>query len=74
MENRPNFLDLPAFKSFEGTLRVPGSKSISNRALLLSALAKGETRLHYLLLKSRFNPINDYSAVILRVIFVCVFT
>ena len=49
MENRPNSLDLPAFKSFEGTLRVPGSKSISNRALLLSALAKGETRLHYLL-------------------------
>ncbi|MEE0876604.1 MAG: 3-phosphoshikimate 1-carboxyvinyltransferase, partial [Fibrobacteraceae bacterium] len=49
MQNRPNSLDLPVFKSFEGTLRVPGSKSISNRALLLSALAKGETRLHYLL-------------------------
>jgi len=28
-----------------GTVRLPGSKSISNRALLLSALARGETRL-----------------------------
>ena len=27
-----------------GTVRLPGSKSISNRVLLLSALATGETR------------------------------
>lgn len=49
MENRPVSLDIPALKSFEGCIRVPGSKSISNRALLLSALAQGDTRLHYLL-------------------------
>lgn len=34
---------------FEGVLRLPGSKSLSNRALLLAALAKGETKLHHLL-------------------------
>ena len=32
-----------------GTVRLPGSKSISNRALLLSALANGETSLIELL-------------------------
>ena len=32
-----------------GTVIVPGSKSISNRALLLAALRKGETHLHGLL-------------------------
>jgi 3-phosphoshikimate 1-carboxyvinyltransferase len=32
-----------------GTLRLPGSKSISNRVLLLSALAKGETEIGGLL-------------------------
>ena len=29
--------------SFEGTLRVPGDKSVSHRALMLGALAEGET-------------------------------
>ena len=32
-----------------GTVRLPGSKSISNRILLLAALAGGETRIHDLL-------------------------
>jgi 3-phosphoshikimate 1-carboxyvinyltransferase len=32
-----------------GTVRLPGSKSISNRVLLLAALASGETELHGLL-------------------------
>ncbi|TVS16954.1 MAG: 3-phosphoshikimate 1-carboxyvinyltransferase [Gammaproteobacteria bacterium] len=32
-----------------GTLRVPGSKSLSNRLLLLAALAEGTTRLEHLL-------------------------
>jgi 3-phosphoshikimate 1-carboxyvinyltransferase len=32
-----------------GTVRLPGSKSISNRVLLLAALANGETELHGLL-------------------------
>ncbi len=49
MDNRPPFLEVPAFSKFEGTLRVPGSKSISNRALLLAALARGETTLLHLL-------------------------
>lgn len=43
------FLDLPHLKSAAGTLRLPGSKSISNRVLLLSALSQGSTLLHDLL-------------------------
>ena len=38
-----DFLDLPAVKTARGIVRLPGSKSISNRVLLLAALAKGET-------------------------------
>jgi 3-phosphoshikimate 1-carboxyvinyltransferase len=37
------FLDLPPLMSAHGTVRLPGSKSISNRVLLLAALADGET-------------------------------
>ena len=37
------FLDLPQLLSAAGTVRLPGSKSISNRVLLLAALAEGET-------------------------------
>ena len=29
-----------------GTVKLPGSKSISNRILLLAALAGGDTRIH----------------------------
>jgi 3-phosphoshikimate 1-carboxyvinyltransferase len=36
-------LDLPLVPAASGTVRLPGSKSISNRALLLAALAEGET-------------------------------
>lgn len=43
------FLEIPALRKIQGSLRIPGSKSITNRALLLAALAKGETRLHRLL-------------------------
>ena len=39
------FIDLPALLSARGTVRLPGSKSISNRVLLLAALAAGETEL-----------------------------
>jgi 3-phosphoshikimate 1-carboxyvinyltransferase len=38
-----NFLDLPPLMSAQGTVRLPGSKSISNRVLLLAALAQGTT-------------------------------
>jgi 3-phosphoshikimate 1-carboxyvinyltransferase len=43
------FLDLPALTRAAGTVRLPGSKSISNRMLLLSALAEGTTEIHDLL-------------------------
>ena len=39
------FLDLPAVQRAEGSIRLPGSKSITIRALLLAALAEGTTRL-----------------------------
>lgn len=42
-------LDLPGLLSASGTVRLPGSKSISNRVLLLSALAEGETEVRDLL-------------------------
>lgn len=43
------FLDLPAVKAAEGVVRLPGSKSISNRILLLAALADGVTTIRNLL-------------------------
>ena len=43
------FLDLAPIGRAAGTVRLPGSKSISNRVLLLAALAKGTTRVHGLL-------------------------
>src|SRR6185436_18078547 len=36
-------LELKGASRAAGTVRLPGSKSISNRVLLLAALAKGET-------------------------------
>jgi 3-phosphoshikimate 1-carboxyvinyltransferase len=43
------FLDLPPLQCAAGTVRLPGSKSISNRVLLLAALCQGTTRVHDLL-------------------------
>ncbi|MFN7120989.1 MAG: bifunctional 3-phosphoshikimate 1-carboxyvinyltransferase/cytidylate kinase [Hydrogenophaga sp.] len=37
------FLDLPPLANAGGTVRLPGSKSISNRVLLLAALSEGHT-------------------------------
>ena len=37
------FIDLPAAAGAQGTVRLPGSKSITLRALLLAALSDGET-------------------------------
>jgi len=42
---RPAHLDLAPAARAAGTVRLPGSKSISNRALLLAALSGGETNL-----------------------------
>ena len=43
------FLDLPSLQQAGGTITLPGSKSISNRVLLLSALCAGSTWVHDLL-------------------------
>ena len=43
------FLDIPPLRSAAGRVRLPGSKSISNRVLLLAGLAAGTTAVHDLL-------------------------
>ena len=43
------FLDLPPLLRAAGTVRLPGSKSISNRVLLLAGLSEGSTVVHDLL-------------------------
>src|SRR5574343_681568 len=42
-------LDIPQLCSACGSVRLPGSKSISNRVLLLAALSEGETEVRDLL-------------------------
>jgi len=42
-------LDLPPLRRAAGTVRLPGSKSISNRVLLLAGLSEGGTEIHDLL-------------------------
>jgi 3-phosphoshikimate 1-carboxyvinyltransferase len=43
------WLDLPSARNARGIVQLPGSKSISNRILLLAALAEGTTHIHDLL-------------------------
>ncbi|MBI5626001.1 MAG: bifunctional 3-phosphoshikimate 1-carboxyvinyltransferase/cytidylate kinase [Nitrosomonadales bacterium] len=45
-----NFIDLPPLLSARGTITLPGSKSISNRVLLLAALSEGTTEVRDVLL------------------------
>jgi len=45
----PQHIDLEPVMRVQGTVRLPGSKSISNRTLLLAALAEGTTTIHDLL-------------------------
>lgn len=45
-----NYIDLPPLLSACGKVTLPGSKSISNRILLLSALAQGATEIRDVLL------------------------
>jgi 3-phosphoshikimate 1-carboxyvinyltransferase len=40
---------VPALRAVHGSVRLPGSKSISNRVLLLAALSQGTTVVHDLL-------------------------
>ena len=44
------FLDIPPLTGASGQVELPGSKSISNRVLLLAALSQGRTTVHDLLL------------------------
>jgi 3-phosphoshikimate 1-carboxyvinyltransferase len=44
-----NYLDLGPYRHAAGAVRMPGSKSISNRVLLLAALARGQTHVRRLL-------------------------
>ncbi|MBC7599869.1 MAG: bifunctional 3-phosphoshikimate 1-carboxyvinyltransferase/cytidylate kinase [Polaromonas sp.] len=44
------FLDIPPLTGASGKVELPGSKSISNRVLLLAALCQGRTTVHDLLL------------------------
>ena len=43
------WLDLPFVETARGIVQLPGSKSISNRILLLASLAEGTTQIHGLL-------------------------
>ncbi len=43
------YLDIPALSAAHGVVTLPGSKSISNRVLLLAALSQGRTVIHDLL-------------------------
>ena len=45
----PQHVDLEPVMHVAGTVRLPGSKSISNRTLLLAALSEGATTIHDLL-------------------------
>ncbi len=46
---QPPFIDIPPLRRASGTITLPGSKSISNRVLLLAGLSEGTTRVHQLL-------------------------
>jgi 3-phosphoshikimate 1-carboxyvinyltransferase len=45
VRNLPSVLEIPTRGAIDADLRVPGSKSITNRALLAAALASGESLL-----------------------------
>ncbi|HEY0844188.1 MAG TPA: 3-phosphoshikimate 1-carboxyvinyltransferase [Noviherbaspirillum sp.] len=49
MKHYPHHIDLRPAIHAQGTVRLPGSKSISNRTLLLAALAEGATQIYDLL-------------------------
>ncbi len=49
MKHYPHYLELQPAMHARGVVRLPGSKSISNRTLLLAALAQGTTQIFDLL-------------------------
>ena len=74
----PHHLDIQPVMHVEGVVRLPGSKSISNRTLLLAALAEGTTLIHDLLasddtlvmlgalrsLGIEWNQVNDHTHIV----------
>jgi len=58
MPQAPQSLALEPRGPLDSEVTVPGSKSITNRALLLAALAKGESRLH--------GPLESDDTVVMR--------
>jgi len=48
-EDTSNTITITPIKSLDGTITLPGSKSLSNRCLLLAALSSGTTRVENLL-------------------------
>ena len=49
LDSTKNQLTVTPIKSLDGTVTLPGSKSLSNRCLLLAALSSGNTRVENLL-------------------------
>ena len=49
------YLDIPPLFGAGGTVQLPGSKSISNRVLLLAALSQGQTTVHDVLVSDDTN-------------------
>ena len=49
VDEETNTLTLSPIHSLDGTVTLPGSKSLSNRCLLLAALSEGDTRIENLL-------------------------
>lgn len=49
VDEEKNQLTVTPIKSLDGTVTLPGSKSLSNRCLLLAALSDGDTRVENLL-------------------------
>ncbi|HEX4986493.1 MAG TPA: bifunctional 3-phosphoshikimate 1-carboxyvinyltransferase/cytidylate kinase [Burkholderiales bacterium] len=64
MTEFPAFLDLGPLDGAAGTVRLPGSKSISNRVLLLAALAEGTTVIHGLLVSDDVERMLDALATL----------
>ena len=74
----PHHLDIKPVMHVEGVVRLPGSKSISNRTLLLAALSEGTTLIHDLLasddtlvmlgalrsLGIEWNQVNDHTHIV----------
>ena len=49
VDEKTNTLTVTPIKSLDGTVTLPGSKSLSNRCLLLAALSEGNTKVENLL-------------------------